>query len=471
MALALLIYVLVRVPYPNYDSFYALVWGREIAHLHLPDYDVFRTPTPHPLFNLYTAALSVFGRHAVRLMTLLSVAMYVTLLVGVYRMVRLKMSATVAVVSVIVLLTRTDLLAFALRSLVDIPFLNLLVWAAVLELLRPRRGVAPLTLLALAGLLRPEAWVLAGIYWLWLGLGAVRPDLHLPGEAPSRRQLMGYLGFVLAPPLIWVGLDWIITGHPLYSFQSTREVAGDLERQKSVVSAIGLIPRYVGASEPLVNTTGGVIGVAVAIYALRSRMVMLGALAATGVLTYLLIAIGGLSVIQRYLLLPSLVACIGVAFALSGWTQLRGRARRFGVAAAVVTFALVGVRAPAYAHEFAALNTATRQSSSRFGGITQVLDTNAVAAVANTCRPILSPTHEAVPVIRYNFGLAKGDVVATTQLHRAPTHGVQMVQSGYLDPIGLTNLSHTLRKPWTNFPLPGFALKAETNSWLVYVKC
>jgi hypothetical protein len=33
------------------------------------------------------------------------------------------------------------------------------VWAAVLEARRPRRGTAVLVLLGLAGLLRPEAWL------------------------------------------------------------------------------------------------------------------------------------------------------------------------------------------------------------------------------------------------------------------------------------------------------------------------
>ena len=35
-----------------------------------------------------------------------------------------------------------------------------------------------MALLALAGLLRPEAWVLAGVYWLWLVLERPRPELR-----------------------------------------------------------------------------------------------------------------------------------------------------------------------------------------------------------------------------------------------------------------------------------------------------
>ena len=67
--------------------------------------------------------------------------------------------------------------------------------------------------------------------------------------------------------------------------------------------------------------------------------------------------------------------------------------------------------------------------------------------------------------------LAKDEVISSTQLPAAAAQGVQMLQTGYLDPIGLTNISHTQRKPWTVFPLPGFTYRAENSAWIVYAKC
>jgi hypothetical protein len=404
-------------------------------------------------------------------MTMLSVGMYVTLLLGVYRMVRLKISPVVAFVAVVVLLTRTDLLAFALRSMLDIPFLNLIVWAVVLELKRPRRGVAPLVLLGLAGLLRPEAWILSGLYWLWLGVAIVRPRLHLPGGDVSRARLASLMPLVALPPIIWISLDWWIAKDPLYSFVSTRDVAGALGRQKSLLESIALIPRFVGGSEPVVNALVGTLGLVLALYLLRSRMFMLVALALSGLLTYLLIAVGGLSVIERYLLLPSLVACIGVAFALTGWMQLTGQPRRAAIGLAVASLVVIGVRLPAYASTIREFNGESRQTSSRFAGIESILTAAPVAADARRCRPFLAPTHEAVPVIRYQLDLAKDEVVASTQLSRAATHGLQLLQTGYLDPISLTSISHVQRKPWTVFPLTNFTYRAENDAWIVYAKC
>ena len=51
----------VRVTYPNYDSYYSLLWGREILHLHLPSFDAYRAPTEHPLAVAFGAVLSIFG--------------------------------------------------------------------------------------------------------------------------------------------------------------------------------------------------------------------------------------------------------------------------------------------------------------------------------------------------------------------------------------------------------------------------
>ena len=85
--------------------------------------------------------------------------MYVGLLIGVYRWCKLQVGTLVAFFTLLVLLTRTDLMAFGFRSMLDIPFLAMIVWAVVLELKKPRRGTAPLVLLLLAGLLRPEAWL------------------------------------------------------------------------------------------------------------------------------------------------------------------------------------------------------------------------------------------------------------------------------------------------------------------------
>ena len=61
VVLGLVAWALVGRGLANYDTLYALVWGRDLAHGTLPDYDISLAPTPHPLATLAGAILSVLG--------------------------------------------------------------------------------------------------------------------------------------------------------------------------------------------------------------------------------------------------------------------------------------------------------------------------------------------------------------------------------------------------------------------------
>src|ERR1700732_2327188 len=81
--------------YPTYDSFYALLWGRDLLHLHLPDFRVYRGPTEHPLAIAFGALCSIIGQLGAKLMVLGSIASFVAVVVGVYRLGRLCFSPVV----------------------------------------------------------------------------------------------------------------------------------------------------------------------------------------------------------------------------------------------------------------------------------------------------------------------------------------------------------------------------------------
>lgn len=48
---------LVYPTYPNYDSIYSLLWGREILDGHLPSFEAYRAPTEHPLWLAVSTVL------------------------------------------------------------------------------------------------------------------------------------------------------------------------------------------------------------------------------------------------------------------------------------------------------------------------------------------------------------------------------------------------------------------------------
>ena len=74
-------------------------------------------------------------------------------------------------------------ISYGVRAYLDIPYVAFVLGALLVESRRPRAGAPVLALLALAGLLRPEAWVFSGLYWLYL-LGLL--PKRLLAAAPPR---------------------------------------------------------------------------------------------------------------------------------------------------------------------------------------------------------------------------------------------------------------------------------------------
>src|SRR5947208_12137610 len=121
------------------------------------------------------------------------------LVVGIYRLGREAFAWPVGLLGAAIFATRVPPLNYGIRGYVDLPAIALIVWAAVLEVRRPRRGWPVLLLLALAGLLRPEAWLFIAAYWLWL----------FPGRDRSGRVRLALLA--AAAPALWLVSDLRVT--------------------------------------------------------------------------------------------------------------------------------------------------------------------------------------------------------------------------------------------------------------------
>lgn len=464
LAIALLVFA-VRQTYPNYDTYYTLVWGQELAAGRLPDYAVLRTPTPHPLAMLAGWALAPFGTASDRLLVLAALLGFVGFLVVMYTLCRRLLGRAIALLAVAVLLTRTDMLLLALRAMFDLPFYALVFGAAALEVRRSRAGAPVLALLCLAGLLRPEAWVLAGAYWLWLVPATPRPAL----------VRLGLL--VAAAPVLWMAWDTIVTGEPLYSLTSTREVSGEFGRNRGIGDAIVQLPTYAGGNDRATVTGVGGLGLGLAGYLLRGRAAVPAAMGVLGVLTFFVIAAAGLSVIPRYLTVPSLLLSCGIAVALLGWTRVQARRpRRVAIGIALLSVALLAWRGPALAADVGRLDDQTRFVAAQHGQLDAILDAPAVVPALAACRPITVPTHSAIPVIRYETGLPKTALQATIGQDRAPRAGLLLVGRTFnFEPSAARATSvptrSSSRRPWSNRALPGFTRIARTARWSVHARC
>jgi hypothetical protein len=202
--------------YPNYDSYYSLLWGREVLDLEAPTFEGFRVPTEHPLAIVAGALLSLLGDAGDRVWIAVILASYLWLVAAVYRLGRIAFTPLVGAIAAALLLTRFDYAFLAARGYIDIPYMAMVVWATAMEAQRPRRGAPVLLLLAAAGLLRPEAWVLAALYWCWVAWSASW------GER-ARLAVLAAIG-----PVLWAATDFAVTGDPLFSLTYTSSSAEEL---------------------------------------------------------------------------------------------------------------------------------------------------------------------------------------------------------------------------------------------------
>src|SRR4029079_1396404 len=139
------------------------VWGGGLVSCSLPWFEAYAAPTQHPLYIAVAAVLGLgFGESADRALVLLCFLAHAALVLGTYRLGAAVFGRWSGALAALFVAASASFLLYAARGYVDPPFLALVVWAGVLE--AEKRN--PLLLLVLAGLLRPEAWVLGGLWWL-----------------------------------------------------------------------------------------------------------------------------------------------------------------------------------------------------------------------------------------------------------------------------------------------------------------
>lgn len=453
------------LPLNYYDTAYALIWGRQLDHGQLPTYRMPGASTPHPLATAIGAIAALLGtRWSWRAVELVVLLAFGALGVALYVLVRKFCESRVAgAIATAALLASPPFLTNALggSGLADLPAAAFVVGAAALELRRPRRGEGPLVLLALAGLLRPEAWALSALYWCWLALAR-----------PGRAALTRYGALALAAPVVWLGSDLLITGSATYSLSHTQTGVVRELRHSSLTNAPDA--GYVGL-RTLLGLPVLVVAVAGAgLAALRRRAgaAVPLALLALSAAEFLVLGALRLPLDTRYLLVLAamLAGFFGYAVTvgrrdlrgLTGWVPLLGSAT-FVAAAAVVCFVaasdvhgLSGVRGEQHA--------ATAAES----------DLIALAPTADRllsrCGPLIVPRVDLVPLAAYDFDLSASAVLRLDA--GVPQRGVALLPRrkavGRYFNVGPRHL----RRARSELAGAGFVAVAADRSWrLVAAGC
>ncbi|MTD44304.1 hypothetical protein GKE82_08335 [Conexibacter sp. W3-3-2] len=417
--LALAAWAWIRYPVaPTYDSLASLVWGRDVLAGRMPAFDGFHAPTEHPLWLALSVLLAPLGEQAGRGMTLVTVLALVALAVGTYRLGARVFGPAAGVVAAALLLTRLNFGFYAAFGFLDVPFVALVIWAAALEAERPRRGRIVWVLLVAAGLLRPEAWVMAGAYALWLGG---------PPAAIVRRGVL-----VALAPVLWALTDLVVTGNPLFSFTYTTDAASDLGRTRGLLH----LPESVyGALREVLKPPVLAAGIAGLVLALRrgspsrTDLVLLGT-GALGLLTFCALVVGGVSAqVPRYAAVLAVVLLVYAGHLVATGGRLVLAARRGVALAAVAVLATAGGLLATRLHP------ASAASELRFRvaverDLAAALRTPAVRR-ARACGPIAVPTHKLLPVTRWLVGGREDRVIARSDLDERRRPGVVLLPQGF----------------------------------------
>jgi hypothetical protein len=483
--------------FPNYDTIYYLLWGREIAEGMSPDYGAPLAPTPHPLYDLLGAVLSPLGDGAITVAVILAYVSLGLLAWLIYRLGSAWLDRPIGLLAAFLVMTSAPVLSNGLRAYVDIPYMVFCLAALLIETKRPRAGWPVLVLLALAGLLRPEAWLFAGFYFLYLaleftpppaggdagngstGLRARLPGIRLRGGGIDRHLIL-MACLAAAGPVVWVLFDLITTGNALYSFTGTRETVETLERDTGPVDVILFGPRRLGEVMQWPGMVGALLGI---VFCLKTmpRRVMLGFVAAVAALVaFALMGAAGLAIIPRYTMLAASILFIFAAASVLGWRLLEPEHpwRRPWQIVAVLVVLLYLAWLP---NQYDLLSKVDRDLSNQSlveRDLEALVDDGAFIPPndladelsVEDCLPISVPNHRAVPRLAFWLDIRPSDVVSVAAADEQPAEGF------FLAPARDFTVENFILDPGepgraTKRPPPGFALVAENRSWKLYTNC
>jgi hypothetical protein len=385
--------------YVNYDAQWALLWAKDLWSGATPEYLGDFAPTPHPLATAVSSLALPFGHDAPLVILWLSLLAFGTLVYLTYRLGAELFHPLVGVVAALVVLTRPAMERDALLGYQDMPFAVLVVGAALLEARRSRRGVPVLALLALAGLLRPEAWVLAGLYWLYLW----------PPAAPAERVRTAAL--VLAAPLIWAGSDWLITGDPLHSLHGTAALAEEADRRRSPEQVPYWTAKYFGYAlrEPMI--LGVPLGIGFAWIYTRRRAALPAAIVVAMTAVFAVGPLFGLPLIRRYVETPAVLLTLFYGLAVCGWVLLPpGRARSRWIAVGGLAVALSVAYVPWHVDKLQGVDRRIEVDGRMYADLKVATEAPVVRAAFDRCAPLTAADHRPIPFARFWLGGGPGSV-------------------------------------------------------------
>ncbi len=446
--------VLLRVVYDpwylNYDARYALLWAGDLWDGVRPDYGAPFAPTPHPLQTAISFLVHPFAASD-QLMTWVVLLSFGALVWLVYRLGAQLFSPWAGVVAAAVVFTRPALERDALLAYQDIPFAALIVGAVLLEARRPRRGAVVLAVLAVAGLLRPEAWFLSGLYVLYMW------------PAVSARTRVAFFAIAASAPAVWMLSDLLIAHDALHSLHGTAALADEQDRRRHISQVPYWTAQYFGFTlrEPLV--IGVPIGLAFAWLYRRREGILPVVVAAAMTAVFAIGPVFGLPLIGRYLRTPAILLALFYGLAVCGWALLpEGRARRRWLAAGMFALALSVAFIPRHADMLEGVHKAIERNGRLYADLRSLGQAKPVRDAFAACAPLSAADHRPIPYLRYWLDGRPGSV-GTVESGASPLGRLLVV------PRSVPHVRGFYKKNFPRYKPPASYSRLYGNgSWLVY---
>lgn len=443
-----------RAPLNLYDVSFSLDWGSDLVNGLVPDVRVSGATTPHPLSIASGAVAALFGSSALDVTRALLLASAGVAGVALYRIGSIAASPAVGIAAVAVLFFSEPFLYGTLGQATpsDLPSLAALLAALACELARPKRGVAPLLLLSLAGLWRPEPWLIAVLYWLWVARG--RP----------RRSQLALAAIALSAPALWMACDLAMTGNALYSLTYTHESALAGRRPTGLAHAPdalrAALVSYLGAPALI----AAVLGAAVELLTRRLPRLLLVLLALT-VLGFAAIGAAQLPLAERYALPTTALLAVFYGNLVVGWRRLQpSRSRTAWMLAGVAAAVAVLAGAPRQLHALANDRSTFSNQSRVIADLAKLTRPAPLRQALKSCQPIAA-AYRVVPILAYDIGARPRSI--TTQDAGIPDHGAIVLPNN----ATAAALFETHRFLAYSLERRGYELLARNTSWKIWTRC
>jgi hypothetical protein len=505
LALAALIWLVFNHGFVNYDTIYALVWGDEIANGQSPDYGAPIPPTPHPLATLLGVLLAPFGADAEPITVAIAFISLGALAYLTYRLGERWFGWPAGLLAATIVITREPVLSNGVRAYVDIPYIALVLGALLVETKRPRAGWPVLALLALAGLLRPEAWLFSAAYVIYLAytrfapgvVGALRAAHRSKSGlaqvvAPTRRDRVNRVLLPIAhafrqpaflwlvalaalAPVLWILYDLVFSGDPLYSLTGTRDTVETLGRDTGLFDWIRYFPRRLGEilREPVL--LGAAVGGVFTLWFLRDRA-RLGAVAGfLAAAAFALLAIAGLAVITRYAMLAAVILAIFCGAGVFGWMNLPEdhRARPWWLGSAALVVLAFAIFTSGQVDRLVNLEDSIAVQEQIRDDLKEIADSGEIDP---GCEPIAVPNHRPVPLLALWLDRRPSDIVTAVREVDGKLVRVEPEKGYFIDPANdevEENFTLDPNDPGElTAPVPDDFIPVEENpSWVLWARC